>query len=157
MFLMLVNVHGNIKYIQRLSESTRLRQESGTSDSRHVVSRFKLIRKLNQGGLGSVWLARDEKLAARNLFRQAVREYPDELEPRHVIQRLSATHVESYDHLYEHFETGQLLEMKLFVDVMEAFVKQKVSFTFPQLYIDTLRTFVEIAAKQRPEIRKFFM
>jgi hypothetical protein len=37
-------------------------------------------------------------------------DHPSELRPRHVIQRLSPTHVESYDQLYEHFETGQLLE-----------------------------------------------
>jgi hypothetical protein len=37
-------------------------------------------------------------------------DHPSELSPRHVIQRLSPTHVESYDKLYEHFETGQLLE-----------------------------------------------
>jgi serine/threonine protein kinase len=33
-----------------------------TLDSRKLVSRFTLIRKLSQGGLGSIWLARDEKL-----------------------------------------------------------------------------------------------
>ena len=32
------------------------------SHSRKLVSRFTLIRKLSQGGLGSIWLARDEKL-----------------------------------------------------------------------------------------------
>ncbi len=36
--------------------------------------------------------------------------HPSELHPRHVVQRLSPTHVESYDRLYEHLETGQLLE-----------------------------------------------
>ncbi len=32
------------------------------TESRQLVSRFTLTRKLAQGGLGSVWLARDEKL-----------------------------------------------------------------------------------------------
>ena len=32
------------------------------SDNRELVTGFKLIRKLGQGGLGTVWLARDKKL-----------------------------------------------------------------------------------------------
>jgi glutamate synthase domain-containing protein 2 len=36
--------------------------------------------------------------------------HSSELRPRHLVQRLSPTHVESYDRLYDHFETGQLLE-----------------------------------------------
>lgn len=33
-----------------------------SEESRHAVSRFTLLRKIGQGGLGTVWLARDEKL-----------------------------------------------------------------------------------------------
>jgi eukaryotic-like serine/threonine-protein kinase len=35
---------------------------SNTEESRHGVSRFTLLRKIGEGGLGTVWLARDEKL-----------------------------------------------------------------------------------------------
>lgn len=36
--------------------------DSKAGDTRQVSSRFSLIRKIGQGGLGNVWLARDEKL-----------------------------------------------------------------------------------------------
>ncbi|HIL80649.1 MAG TPA: FMN-binding glutamate synthase family protein [Myxococcales bacterium] len=36
--------------------------------------------------------------------------HSSELRPRHVVQRLGPNHVETYDQLYEYFETGQLLE-----------------------------------------------
>ena len=35
---------------------------SADNQQRRLVSKFKLIRRLGQGGLGNVWLARDEKL-----------------------------------------------------------------------------------------------
>ena len=37
-------------------------QEPANHDERTLVTRFKRIRKLGQGGIGNVWLARDTKL-----------------------------------------------------------------------------------------------
>lgn len=36
--------------------------DDGQVDSRHAVSRFTITKKIGEGGLGTVWLARDEKL-----------------------------------------------------------------------------------------------
>ena len=47
------------------AENSNLNQSSSIptgGDQRRVNSKFKLIRRLGQGGLGNVWLARDEKL-----------------------------------------------------------------------------------------------
>ncbi len=59
-----------------VNKSQRPVSTDGPSDDqdRELISKFKLIRKLGQGGLGNIWLARDQKLN-RNV---AIKELRDE-------------------------------------------------------------------------------
>ena len=58
------------------SGSTFLEQIEPDNEHRKLNTRFKLIRRLGQGGLGNVWLARDEQLnrsvAIKELNREAL-------------------------------------------------------------------------------------
>ena len=48
--------------IARASDLTKNASQSPVGEERRLSSRFRLTRRLGQGGLGNVWLARDEKL-----------------------------------------------------------------------------------------------
>ncbi len=59
-------------------------ETSVEENTRQLMSRFQLIRRLGQGGLGNVWLARDEKLK-RNVAIKELR--PEALESPKAWQR----------------------------------------------------------------------
>ncbi len=58
-------IEGNQQYaptIAKASDLTNVAGQSPIGEERRLSSRFRLTRRLGQGGLGNVWLARDEKL-----------------------------------------------------------------------------------------------